>query len=447
MHNGIWPASDHVRQRFGSTLPSAYGLCHVLNILIWARCICCIDGSLYLLDIAIAWQTERSIQTLGGDKKPSPASTHPFGSMVTPNDAISAAIAATSSHEQDPSRKERPASAGSSPSHRRSISSSLSSAFAFSRTSQSPEHSSRIDSPSPIIEEPPSPRSGGAMATLMQQRRTRTRKGSLRKSALLGTSKLRMDGKDRRASSGLDEVQTIEKQRDDASGAESGGPATAPVSPSTAMDLPTPRPYPIPPPVPMVTHPVHGDPSKILEVTDAKEPFPDLKRHFTAKSSTASTTTDDDDSLNGPLHLVLGGLKKPPIPSDSYFPPQAPRLSRSAPTVPKSHSPLATLPPSSPASPPSEWDYSETRWWGWIILFVTWIVFVVGMGSCFGVWSWGMGCRRDTESAARARRRPDSAYRWVLSRTDGADVRHGMGVGHRGLGRHEVFQTCKHHWG
>lgn len=34
------------------------------------------------------------------------------------------------------------------------------------------------------------------------------------------------------------------------------------------------------------------------------------------------------------------------------------------------------------------WDYSETEWWGWIILLVTWLVFVVGMGSSFGVWSW-----------------------------------------------------------
>lgn len=34
------------------------------------------------------------------------------------------------------------------------------------------------------------------------------------------------------------------------------------------------------------------------------------------------------------------------------------------------------------------WDYSETEWWGYIILLVTWLVFVVGMGSCFGVWSW-----------------------------------------------------------
>jgi hypothetical protein len=34
------------------------------------------------------------------------------------------------------------------------------------------------------------------------------------------------------------------------------------------------------------------------------------------------------------------------------------------------------------------WDYSETEWWGWIILMVTWLVFVVGIGSCFEVWSW-----------------------------------------------------------
>jgi len=35
-----------------------------------------------------------------------------------------------------------------------------------------------------------------------------------------------------------------------------------------------------------------------------------------------------------------------------------------------------------------DWDYSETEWWGWVILIATWIVFVVVMGSCFGVWSW-----------------------------------------------------------
>jgi hypothetical protein len=35
-----------------------------------------------------------------------------------------------------------------------------------------------------------------------------------------------------------------------------------------------------------------------------------------------------------------------------------------------------------------DWDYSETEWWGWVVLVVTWIVFVVGMGSCLGLWSW-----------------------------------------------------------
>lgn len=33
-------------------------------------------------------------------------------------------------------------------------------------------------------------------------------------------------------------------------------------------------------------------------------------------------------------------------------------------------------------------DYSDTEFWGWIILLCTWITFVIGMGSCFGVWSW-----------------------------------------------------------
>ena len=44
--------------------------------------------------------------------------------------------------------------------------------------------------------------------------------------------------------------------------------------------------------------------------------------------------------------------------------------------------------PGGPLDMVPEWDYSETEWWGWIILVATWTVFVVGMGSCLGVWSW-----------------------------------------------------------
>lgn len=51
-----------------------------------------------------------------------------------------------------------------------------------------------------------------------------------------------------------------------------------------------------------------------------------------------------------------------------------------------------TTPPTAPAQADTEtddeWDYSETEWWGWVILAATWAVFVVGMGSCLGVWTW-----------------------------------------------------------
>ncbi len=100
------------------------------------------------------------------------------------------------------------------------------------------------------------------------------------------------------------------------------------------------------------------------------EPLP-----FTRKDSTASTTDEDDLSSPG-LSLAPG--------QDSYFPPH-PRPYRARPPALKS--PLGSLPVSIP-SPPQEWDYSETRAWGWVLLAATWIVFVVGMGSCFGVWSW-----------------------------------------------------------
>lgn len=69
---------------------------------------------------------------------------------------------------------------------------------------------------------------------------------------------------------------------------------------------------------------------------------------------------------------------------DSYFPPQA-RTYRARP--PPLKSPLSSLAVSI-QTPEQEWDYSETAAWGWVLLVLTWIVFVVGMGSCFGLWSW-----------------------------------------------------------
>lgn len=271
-------------------------------------------------------------------------------------------------------------SQGQSNDHKRSVAGSVpSSLFAFLRSghkSQNSDHGTKSECPSPILEEPPaSPTAGPAAAVVIQQRSMRRRKGSLRKTALLGTGKMRIDGKERRGSS-LEEVQTLDQR--DGSTSDSGSLWT----PASPHSLSTPRPLPVPPPVPMVTHPVHGIPSKILASSHQNETF-QLQRPSTAQST--ASTTDSDEYPTSPTSLSIPPLARMPMAPDSYFPPQ-PRLGR--PHTPKSRSPLATLPPSIPSSPPSEWDYSETRWWGWIILIVTWIVFVVGMGSCFEVWSW-----------------------------------------------------------
>ncbi|CCC11248.1 hypothetical protein SMACR_03953 [Sordaria macrospora] len=55
----------------------------------------------------------------------------------------------------------------------------------------------------------------------------------------------------------------------------------------------------------------------------------------------------------------------------------------------RAKSPLSLTTPMPPQEAVDYYDdYSDTEFWGWIILLCTWITFVIGMGSCFGVWSW-----------------------------------------------------------
>lgn len=112
----------------------------------------------------------------------------------------------------------------------------------------------------------------------------------------------------------------------------------------------------------------------------------------------ASTTDDDNDSVpfrrpSSPAGSGSGHL------SPSYFPMQALSSSsllqqrrRSAvktnSSTTRHSSPLSLPPATTTFDLVDEWDYSETEWWGWVVLIVTWIVFVVGMGSCLEVWSW-----------------------------------------------------------
>lgn len=287
--------------------------------------------------------------------------------------------AETSSREQGSSNLTRKGS-----SHRRSLSGSLA-AFIFQRSSgqlqgQGSDHPDKDSSNSTPTQQdaPQSPRS--AMSTVVQQKGIRKRKGSLRKTAILGTGKLRAEGRERRGSQ-LEQVDSVEGTQDDSSFADGVAPMNAP----SPYDMPTPRPISsVPPPVPIGTHPVHGDPSKILAQEKGNQTFSSLHRPWTADST--ASTTDEEESPISPSSIVI-----PPLPKtkpDSYFPPQTSRSLTRHTTVSSRSSPLASLPPTVPSPSPSEWDYSETRWWGWIILVVTWIFFVVGMGSCFDVWSW-----------------------------------------------------------
>ncbi|ATY66730.1 hypothetical protein A9K55_000891 [Cordyceps militaris] len=113
--------------------------------------------------------------------------------------------------------------------------------------------------------------------------------------------------------------------------------------------------------------------------------------HNTEAQITQDTsTTDEDDILHISHNLVTTrpNLSASSSGSESYFATRgtSPRPSSFQPAKsPLSYSGLSTNTiPNSDA----DWDYAETEWWGWVVLTVTWLVFVVGMGSCLDIWSW-----------------------------------------------------------
>ncbi|KAI4206112.1 MAG: hypothetical protein LQ346_001295 [Caloplaca aetnensis] len=263
---------------------------------------------------------------------------------------------------------------GSAPTgHKKSISGTLLSKLSFSSPNQEedPNGTSR-DAPSPGPAVPRSPRAtGGALAAAMKQSKTRKRKGSLRKTALLGTGRLRTE-----------QTTKDDNKQNQNSGTDLGSSS----EPQSPEELQTPTPLPkVQPPVPWVSHPVHGILHKaLIEHTPAGK---------LQKSPTVGSTTDEDD-LVGSIATSATKVLPPPARThfssgsstpDSYFPPQpsvVPRRTRHSPKSPLSTVAAEVLPS------PEEWDYTDTGWWGWVVLGVTWIVFVVGMGSCLGVWSW-----------------------------------------------------------
>ncbi|KAJ5902055.1 hypothetical protein N7495_002583 [Penicillium taxi] len=229
-------------------------------------------------------------------------------------------------------------------------------------------------------------------AVIQQQRRTRRRRGSLRKTALLGT---RLESRDKRAmSKNADSIRA---------------------DPSRQLDvLRFPKDENTPP---ENTFPARG--SFDDDADDSRQSWfgantghnilrPTISRRHQGLAPhnllNEETATDDEDLLSLPrinpssttnlagksasakvasptaLHISTAG-------SGSYFPP-IPADTSYRPAHRAKSSPLATHSVEMQSSADITWDYSETEWWGWIILIVTWLVFVVGIGSCFEVWSW-----------------------------------------------------------
>lgn len=270
-----------------------------------------------------------------------------------------------------------------SPSHRRnSSSSSILSKFPFLRTSpekRREQNESAIDDNAPATTPRPAARPS---ASVIQYQRTRRRRGSLRKAALLGRGAQR----ERRESRPL----VIDTSHAAAYGLDPTAAQTQSPSPIESLDL--------------------NNTSRGAQRTqvDGFKPLPGglgtapvLPQKGTSSQATARSTaladqdgasytsTDEEDLLQipGSSSTIRQGLSKSPGP-DSYFN-SVKSTSQRRRLTSRAKSPLSFSGLSSNTLPAHEdWDYTDTEWWGWVVLCVTWFVFVVGMGSCLDLWSW-----------------------------------------------------------
>jgi hypothetical protein len=267
-------------------------------------------------------------------------------------------------------------------SHKRSVSGSLFSKLSFLKGSQAGIEGSDKGSSTEHLPDgnDGQPTTGGALAgVLQQQKKTRKRKGSLRKTALLGTGVLRLDSRDKKSPTSLKNSETLLSPKDDSNDMSI---LSSPTSPENEA---TPRPsYEQPNEPPAIDR---TQKPQLLVLNSTLRNGYDHSSTNSVRSPTEASTTDEDDFITFPrIPTSLAARKAPSISSsDSYFPLQPDPLSKRR----ASHrikSPLATH----PVEPTNEeeWDYGQTEFWGWIILIVTWIVFAVGMGSCLDVWVW-----------------------------------------------------------
>ncbi|KAH7380046.1 hypothetical protein BKA66DRAFT_465592 [Pyrenochaeta sp. MPI-SDFR-AT-0127] len=208
-----------------------------------------------------------------------------------------------------------------------------------------------------IADEEEGTKKGSSIATALRQSQGRKRTGSLRKAAM---------AKMRERSSSLRKERTVLK----------------PTIVTTTMSAAS-----------SVDHGSHShfnydpaSPSASNESLDRIEhPIPHLLASpMTSPIGPYASTTDEDEKV--PFH----GSSASSSTSSFHVPTQGPAMSlpRRRSNRSEQHAAPSMDDPASDLDMTDEWDYSETEWWGWVMLVVTWVVFVVVMGSCLGVWSW-----------------------------------------------------------
>lgn len=282
-----------------------------------------------------------------------------------------------------------------------------------------------IDDEGDTAVSPVSPTKGeSAMAAAIKQSKTRKRKGSLRKTALLGGRRLVTEGRERkntilqRSPTSKQSKQSFEQELPAATSAkahESDYTTSYPLGNESSTSAREKFSYEN---VEVNDSTDSGwsesaaaTSARLSLLTDHPGPAPDRKASTELASpldlkspvsqASYASTTDDDDVLtfDRPANNFVAQQREPaplkkPLSSNatSYFPSMTSvsvesvtrRLSSKQRSSPLSHN-ITTL-SSFPESEPH--DYSETEYWGWVILFVTWLTFTVGMGSCLEIWSW-----------------------------------------------------------
>ncbi|OTA61096.1 hypothetical protein K449DRAFT_383157 [Hypoxylon sp. EC38] len=254
---------------------------------------------------------------------------------------------------------------------------SILSKFPFLRTSDS--KSSLNESRHAETAPDPSGRPPRALAAaISQQQKTRRRRGSLRKVALLGRGAAR----EKREIKPLAIDTTVTAQP--ATGSPEGTPKPQPMLADEGLGLGisdlTPRPS--------------MDGYARREAAPISSPLPiESESQLTSPTISYTSTTDEEDVLSLPVRAP--SPLRPELSlssgSESYFPNRGSSTSiQRRRSIKHAKSPLSLqgLTASPLPAAHEDHDYSETEWWGWVVLIVTWCVFVIGMGSCLNVWSW-----------------------------------------------------------